>query len=85
MGLLGEEKKDLHSPHNERWVLVCPYTSAATEKSNKICFITFLGSVKCSYTQKILIHPMNYEVALLFKILEIKRHQYPFIYVLEVS
>lgn len=55
-----ERKKDPHSPHNLVWVLVSLYTSAATEKSKrKIYFLTFLCSIKCSYTHKILTYSMN--------------------------
>lgn len=80
-----ERKKDPHSPHNLVWVLVSLYTSAAIKKNQKINFIPFLFSIKCSYAHKILTHPMNMRWLFSSTFFKIKRHQYPFIYVLEVS
>lgn len=47
---------------------VSAYTAASEKSKQKTGFIIFLFSIKCSYTHKILTHPMN--VRWLFKILK---------------
>lgn len=81
-----ERKKDPHSPTKcGVGFSVSVYISCYTKVKTKDLLHNLL-----SFNQR-LIHPQNthtpyeYEVALFFKILKIKRHQYPFIYVLEVS
>lgn len=61
-------KKGSSSPTPGVGPSVSVYTAASEKSKQKTDFIIFLFSIKCSYTHKILTHPMN--VRWLFKILK---------------